>query len=154
MPVCASTGALILWDLSLVLCRDLLPCSSVNVFLLISRNLPVAGTLHIGVDNTWDVCPAGEPISQPFLWGMSTNTLCSVTPCPCCPLQTVLIALGISRWPKLGWSECLVLGAGSRGDLYVVLPQHCPTSVMTWISWASLVAQLVKNLPAMQEILI
>ena len=52
-----------------------------------------------------------------------------------------------------GWKGSL----GKNGYIYICMAEslHCsPETIVNWLYWASLVAQMVKNLPTMQEILV
>ena len=49
-----------------------------------------------------------------------------------------------------GWKGSL----GKNGYIYICMAEslHCsPETIVNWLYWASLVAQMVKNLPTMQE---
>ena len=54
-----------------------------------------------------------SPFSEPYPLSLAV-ILCSIT--PPCPLQPLLIGLGMRDWPKLCWWECSVLGVRYKGD--------------------------------------
>lgn len=61
----------------------------------------VTGILHIGANNAWDVCSAGEPTSQPVLWDMPIVPSNYFIQCDSLPLLPPLATVDRNRDEQL-----------------------------------------------------